>query len=380
MALSVSEQMEQRKQQKFRRELERMLSSTSAKNLNKYLSYIFEYHTHKPTADHFVSMTMASKFGTGNSINEGGIGFLIETTLMTFNEASSSGRFQKAEVQPWGSVHAITFSTTNTWNAAFIFEVDAKFLPHIPEFEPDDLVCATDISPFLFLEKETRAFGFVIVALPPMTLEEFKEYGSSIVDFEKSIDTRFEREGFARDQIFQFDTGPMEYVSAVRIQFGPVDKLINCLPDRGRHDVTSHERKLHSGAMTTVRAHKRRTPIRLVVNNKVLTDHIVYCVKDVDNNVRYFGEGKRDRWKHVNSGVSHNWKINEHYFTTGELSVEVLHEGLTKSEALSIERMLIRKGAGSLLWNVKDYEPFRSDVDQQLSNEEIEQFADDTDS
>lgn len=376
MALSVSEQMQQRKQQKFKRELERTLSSTPAKNLEGFVSDVFEFHTYKPTPDHFVNMTLASKFGTGNSVAEGGVAFFLETALWVFNEANNNGLLPRAKVQPWGSAYALKFSTLDVWNAAFILEVDSKLLPHIPEFEPDDLVWAEDISPFLFIDKETRAFGFVIVALPPMTVEEFKEYGSSIVDFDESIAARFIREGFARYQILQFDTGQMEYVSAVRIQFGPIDKLIACLPDRERHDVTSHERKLQSGSITTVRAHNRRTPIRMVVNNRVLTDHIVYCVKDADNYVRYFGEGKRDRWKHVNSGVSHNWKINEHYFTKGEMSVEVLHEGLTKSEALSIERMLIRKGADSLLWNVKDYEPFRSIVDQQISNEEIEEFAD----
>ena len=49
------------------------------------------------------------------------------------------------------------------------------------------------------------------------------------------------------------------------------------------------------------------------------------------------GDGKRERPKHVNSGASHNWKINEHYFTNGEMTVEILHDDLTKSEALAIE-------------------------------------------
>ena len=55
------------------------------------------------------------------------------------------------------------------------------------------------------------------------------------------------------------------------------------------------------------------------------------------------GDGKRERPKHVNSGASHNWKINEHYFTKGEMTVEILHDDLTKSEALAIEQMLIKK-------------------------------------
>ena len=40
------------------------------------------------------------------------------------------------------------------------------------------------------------------------------------------------------------------------------------------------------------------------------------------------GDGKRERPKHVNSGASHNWKINEHYFTSQILSGL---DGLTSS-------------------------------------------------
>ena len=57
------------------------------------------------------------------------------------------------------------------------------------------------------------------------------------------------------------------------------------------------------------------------------------------------------------------------------MQVELLHEGLTKSEALSIERMLIRNDGHRLLWNVKDYEPFRAEQDVQVSQQEIESFS-----
>ncbi|MDA9790651.1 hypothetical protein N9B86_04215, partial [Planktomarina temperata] len=105
-----------------------------------------------------------------------------------------------------------------------------------------------------------------------------------------------------------------------------------------------------------------------------LTDHVVYSVTDHAGDVRYIGEGKRERPKHVNSGASHNWKINEHYFTKGEMTVEILHEGLTKSEALAIEQMLIKKSSGTGLWNVRDYEPFTGDLDRGISLQEIQDF------
>lgn len=374
MSLTVSEQMLLKKRQKFQRELSRFLSRPTAKGLDGFLADVFSYNEDKPTADHFVEMLLASKFGTGNTLAEGGADFMLETCLNAFNLLRAGGKIDKTEVQPWGSKHIVNYSSTELWNAAFVYEIDAKLYPHVSEIRPSDLVWATDISPYLFLDKATQAFGFVIVPQPAMTVDQLKVYGDRITDWSDKVDAWFARTGFARLRMLDFDSGPMEYISVMNIVFGPVDKLVGCLPDREHHSVTSHDRRLQSGQITTVRAHKRKTPLRLVVNNSVLTDHIVYHVKDSEGRVRYYGEGKRDRWKHVNSGASHNIKINEHYFTRGPMLVELLHEGLTKSEALSIERMLIRKGA-DMLWNVKDYEPFRPDTDDKVSREEIEGFS-----
>jgi hypothetical protein len=376
MTLTVSEQLQQRKQHKFERELTRVLSRAKAKDLDAFISHLFQFHDDKPSADHFVGMTLASKFGIGNSLAEGGVEFMFETCLKAFNEVKPGGRLENAEIQPWGSMHTGNYSTTDLWNAAFIYEVDSKLYPHITEFEPSDFVWANDISPYLFLDKATQAFGFVIVPQPAMTLDQFKAYGSPFLGWEKRVQAWFDRTGFARLRIVDFDSGPMEYISVMNIVFGPVDKLVGCLPDRVRHNVISHDRRLQSGTVTTVRAHKRKTPLRLVSNKRVLTDHIVYSVKDSYGQTRYYGEGKRDRWKHVNSGASHNIKINEHFFTKGQMLVELLGEGLTKSEALSIERMLIRKDSHLALWNVKDFEPFVSESDAQVSRQEIEDFGD----
>ena len=68
---------------------------------------------------------------------------------------------------------------------------------------------------------------------------------------------------------------------------------------------------MKSVKVAKVKGHLRKTPLRLVVNKNRLTDHIVYSVKDVEGYLRYIGEGKIDRWKHVNSAASHNFKINE---------------------------------------------------------------------
>ena len=378
MALLVSEQMQQRRQQKFRRELTRALSVLPTRKLNGFISGFFEDFINKPSPDDFIEMTIASKFGSENSVSISGSGFLLETSLKVFAEANNSGRLVGSEIQPWGSQHMVMFDKSDCWNAAFILEADAKLLPHVHKIRVEDFYWAGAISPYLFLDRETHAFGFLIIPMHAMTLDAFKAYGSAETDgWEEGVESRFLEQGFCRYQIPAFDTGSMEYISPVHVKFGPVDKLIQLLPDRKRHEVSSHSRTLQSGKVTTVQAHRRKNPLRLVVNNRALTDHIVYKVADIDHRIRYFGEGKSDRWKHVNSGVSHNRKINEHFFTRGEMTIKVVHEGLTKSEALSIERLLIRSCPSQDLWNIKDYEPFRPLEDRSMSDVEIDDLSDD---
>ena len=373
MALIVSEQMQQRKKLKFQRELKRTLSSFTSAKLNDEIDHIFGQSKAKPTADHFLEMTLASKFGTGNALAEGGQGFLKETCIKVFNEFIRDG---KATQYPEGAFYGGRYSTTDFWNATFLFNIDACLFSHIAKLDADNFMWADEISPYLFLDKATQAFGFVIVPLPPMTLAQFAEYGESqdLIDWEAKVEQRFLERGYAQYQLRDFDTGPMEYISAVVVEFGTVDKLIQILPDRDRHNVTSHSRQLSSGKTTTIKAHQRKTPLRLVASSGELTNHVVYSVTDHAGDVRYIGEGKRERPKHVNSGASHNWKINEHYFIKGEMTVEILHDGLTKSEALAIEQMLIKKSSGTGLWNVRDYEPFTGDFDRGISLQEIQDF------
>lgn len=378
MALPVSEQMLKRREQKFRRELTRALSVLPAKNLKGFISGVFDDFDSKPSPDDFVEMTIASKFGTGNAVSDGGSGFLLETSIKVFVEAIHSGSLPRGEIQPWGSRHSVMFDKSACWNAAFFLEADAKLLAHAHEIRAENLIWANEISPYLFLDRETHAFGFMIIPMPAMTLDEFKEYGSAELDgWEEGVESRFLKQGFCRYQIPGLDTGLMEYISPVHVKFGPIDKLIQLLPDRKRHEVSPHSRTLQSGKVTTVQAHRRKNPLRLAVNNRALTDHIVYEVQDADGTIRYFGEGRSDRWKHVNSGVSHNRKINEHFFTRGEMTVKVVLEGLTKSEALSIERLLIRSAHGQNLWNIKDYEPFRPVNERIMSQQEIEDLSGD---
>jgi len=54
--------------------------------------------------------------------------------------------------------------------------------------------------------------------------------------------------------------------------------------------------------------------------------------------------------------------------------VVILYEGLTKTEALSIEKALLKKYAGAGLWNTKDYEPFSENDGRFITDQEIEEY------
>lgn len=92
---------------------------------------------------------------------------------------------------------------------------------------------------------------------------------------------------------------------------------------------------------------------REILDNKT---HIVYIARDIDNVVRYIGEGKKDRYLHVNSGVSHVKELNREYFEGRQMSIEIYNDNLSKIESLSIERFLLNKYKKCGLWNSKDYE------------------------
>ena len=65
--------------------------------------------------------------------------------------------------------------------------------------------------------------------------------------------------------------------------------------------------------------------------------HIVYAAFDVKGNCLYVGEGKPDRYKHITSGVSHVYEANKWHFKNKFIDVKILHSGLSKESAMSVE-------------------------------------------
>ena len=56
------------------------------------------------------------------------------------------------------------------------------------------------------------------------------------------------------------------------------------------------------------------------------------------------------------------------------MEIEIVYEGLTKPEAISIERLLLAKNAGKGLWNSNDYAPFVDENSQKITEEEINNY------
>ena len=382
MALTALQQLQKRKEQKFKRDLQRALSMVPSKDLNEFIGRYFAAHPFTEySPDLFIEMVAAAKFGGFNGCAKAGIWFVLGLFIYMINgklpqlKHSDSSVF--VPIPGEGHYFLATATHGQFFNIAAVGQLDQKLLEHVDRFSVEDFVCHSDISPNLFLDKDTSSYGFVIAARPQMKHEDLSvfcrdELGHVGLDLSGVL----VGEDTARLTIpsLGYDSGQLEYISFFDYIFGTVDKLLPAIPNRKRSEVTPHTRHLKSGKIANVKGHKRNTPLRLVVSRDSIAEHIVYVVKDSDGRLRYIGEGKETRWKHVNSGASHNVKINEHFFTKGPMTVEVIQEGLTKPEALSIERLLLARHAGQGLWNSKDYEPYYDHDSHRITQEEMAQY------
>lgn len=378
MALTPSQQLQQRKELKFKRELTRALSNIPSKNIDSFIGRFFSrFQYTEYSQDMFIDMVTASKFGSVNAVGVGGIWFVLENIVTMLNSRLAIRDDTPLTADPETGHYVVsTWSYDPIYNIFALGHLEQKLIDNLEEISVGDMVCHADISPNLFLDKETSSYGFVIYPRAGMKLEALVPYMHEECGHTGlSFDGMFQGDSYARLVIPSlFDSGRLEYISPFEFLFGTIDKLLPVIPNRNRHNVRPHERHRKSGRVEQVIGHPRKTPLRLVVNKNSLTDHIVYRVKDIDGKLRYIGEGKIDRWKHVNSGASHNVKINEHFFTKGPMDIEIVYEGLTKPEALSIERILLAKNAGKNLWNSKDYEPFVDETLRRITEEEMEKY------
>lgn len=356
MVKSVSEELKDRKRRKFERELTNELSTWGNKKLDTVLKNSFSATELMPTADELVSMISSSKFGGKSFLLQAPI--LFHHAITEFNNTWKGKA--KAEAVDWD----VRVNCTSGWLGTSLncFYVEKSLSNFLTKLDQTSFEQVTEISPYLLLDSETHAYGMLAYVADEANIHgsemngvfDWLNIGHWDIDY-----MPWETGDYPEWRpSLSYTTGPLEYVSIMICIVATTEELIERLPEREQHKVSEHTRNLRSGKKTKVKAHSKRTPIRTPIRKTGLTDHIVYTVKDHNGHLRYIGEGKSDRFKHVNSGASHNWKINEHFFKYGSMDIEIIAEGLTKFESLAIEKLLLQNHSDQNLWNIRDYEPF----------------------
>lgn len=87
-------------------------------------------------------------------------------------------------------------------------------------------------------------------------------------------------------------------------------------------------------------AHSFRHAGGIIPTSDSSQEHYVYMAV-VEGEPVYIGSGKGDRHKHVNSGVSHNYGLNQLHFSGVRMEVLAFKENLTKTESEKLEKELI---------------------------------------
>lgn len=346
---SLSDQILDRKRKKTREAARENVRASGG------IDVMFRYFENRPTAEQYEEMVLAAKFGPKDPLSAADDRFTIEYILDELNAAIRAGRDRRDQgnmirMSDDGWAIRIVTSQSEHWgNLMFSFEVDEPLFDFWPgtlkvdDFEIDlddhgNLVC--------LVEKESRSFGIAL-------------YGDCLLTMAEALDRVDSADGDFTPSVVNTPLKANDRWTLYTILVAPLDRLLT-EEERARHIVAGHQRRLASGRVVPVRSHDRSNPRRLQSRrtNKDEIAHLVYRVRDADGVIRYIGEGLRKRPEHVNSGASHNVRINEHFFLRGPMTVEIVREHLSKDEALAVERLLIKSHKPGVLWNVKDYEPF----------------------
>ena len=355
MALKFSEKRALEKRKKFEKELRAELSNWGSAHLKNATANFIQYLNGEGTPELFVKFILAAKFGSENSYVA--IDKWQEFVVDSFNQAWSP---DEVSVNEYGFRSSSVYRPSGYGNALLEYAVEDKFSHLISNLTASDYQQAVTISPYLFLDKSTNAFGFVVIPY--------------VLSHEEVLDWRQERMGEIGDapktnnfwQVEEpptwkpskeFSSGKLEYTSGFQFIFGSIEALVEHLPDIEKVSVREYSAK-RGGKETVIRSYTKRKPIRRSKIQDKVSNHIVYKVYDCEDRLRYIGEGRPNRPDHVFSGASHNPKINEHFFTKEKpMRVETVASGLTKSDALAMERLLLLKHRKDDLWNTKDYYP-----------------------
>ena len=353
--MKFSEKRSLEKRKKFEKELRTELSKWGAAHLKNATANFIHYLNGEGTPEHFVRFILAAKFGEANSYVA--IGAWKEFVVDSFNQAWSR---DEVSVNEYGFRCSYVYGTGIYGHAFVDYAVEDKYSNLIPNLIVSDYQQAFSISPYLFLDKSTNAFGFVVI---PYVLSHDevlawrKERMGELIEIPNANTFWQVEEPPIWKPSSEFTSGKLEYTSGFQFIFGSIEALIEHLPDIEKVSVREYSAR-RGGKQTKVRSYTKRKPIRRSKIQDKVSSHIVYKVYDCDNRLRYIGEGLPNRPDHVFSGASHNPKINEHYFTKEKpMRVEIVATELTKSDALAMERLLLLKHRKDDLWNTKDFYP-----------------------
>ncbi len=301
---------------------------------------LFRNFENRPTFQQALDMFGIGKFGSGEPLTSGGIEYALEYAFDEFNEV-----FDLIQRNPnWRDQSESSFDfyifnrmQDEVWvNLLFTIFVDKEFAPFVSNLKRSEFVRFTEREEEL-IHDETRSIVFDL-----KFIGQIKQSDEFLRQREQVHFSPSELKGEAVYHYGIWVGSPDLYAE---------EEQAGC----DIHSVREHTRKIASGRQVPVRSHSRRN--RLVeagVPWDDHEDHIVYGAYDREGALRYIGEGRADRYLHVNSGISHNYKLNEHHFLKGEMKVEIYAEALTKPKALAIEKFLIGRNSSGGLWNVRD--------------------------
>jgi hypothetical protein len=351
-----------RKSEKFRREIVEFSKNHGG------VSTIFKNEISLPTESQFEEICIAAKYGPLDPLFAGGEKFAIGHLIKTLNNAVSAIKVPddqwegpssgilldhkgKLDIRKSGLLTddgedppTGYFRSTepHAWaNLIIQCLVSNSLVNHLGVLSPGDFQYHPEKK--LYLNTETSQYGFRILVDTLLPASEFpvnEDFPEHTIDATKS---RMKSN---------------EHFTLYTVQFGVLSDFDDLDDPTGEHGVKDHLRHLQTGKVVPVKKHQRKNPSRGFSRkyNHDQVSHVVYQAYDIDGVLRYIGEGTEGRPQHVNSGASHHWRLNHHFFLRGPMQVKIFASGLSKEEALAIEFLEIKKHSCESLWNVKDNE------------------------
>jgi hypothetical protein len=286
---------------------------------------IFRNFNNRPSDEFLIKMFIAGKFGGDDPLSLGGVDFALEYVFDEFNEMSEIIRknddWQNKVIENY---HVINRGQDEAWsNLFFSIFIDKDYAPFVSNLDKNEFIRFTDReSEFIHNATKSIIFSFAFIGILNRNNELIKHNNPkfSETDLKKS------------SIIYHYGiwiTSPDVYAK--------IDINLKTVENPNIMDAIYRKNKL----------------LEAQVPWDGFDDHIVYTATDSDGVIRYVGEGRSDRYLHVNSGKSHNYKINEHFFLNGKMNVNIVSKGLTKPKTLAIEKFLIARNSKTL-WNIKD--------------------------